>query len=212
VASAWNALIIRRKNTFEGCQVIGYALKRTGDILLPFVGNRTDLAKVLASLESDSAEKRWFPLEHLLELFDIAERNDLTRRVGVHWAGNFLRSFLRQKDVQLPEQALFAISRLFPEFHRGDVGKIRVQPVDKHVVEVSDTTYAPCGYLSALMERTIAGYGAEKIRIEHPPKSCRKEGAPSCKYVVSWEENDLLRMRRKQYENTLQSVIPDKPF
>lgn len=201
-------MIFKGNRRYQDAQIVGYALKRTGDILLPFVDNSSALAQVLRDLESPQAEKIWYPLQHLLDLFAIAEKNNLTRRVGFHWAGNFLRSFVRQTEVQLPEQVILAVSRVFPEFHRGDVGKIRVQLQGRQKVEVIDTTYAPCGYLTALIERTIAGYGALKIEIEHASSACRHDGGSVCKYTVSWEENDLLRMRRKQLENTIQTVPP----
>lgn len=184
-------------NKYEDCRIVGTAIKQTGDILRPFITQADkDLLWLISSIGPKEREK-FYPLSCLIRLFDIAEKNNLLDKLAISWATNVLHSLINLADVQTPEMALRLIEQVFPIQHEGDVGTLKIAPVNSHTAHILDSTYCPCGYISTMVTRIIKSYGAKNIDVVHEENRCRKRGDEECRYTITWSESELLILLKR---------------
>ncbi len=178
--------------------VIGSSFIRLGQIVKPFIGNNDELGTLIESAQENSESMTWCPVPDLIRLFEIAEENNLLERAGESVAIGFFQVLSSQRRARTPEDVLLTMTQGFHEHHKGNVGRQDLRVIGKNTVEIIDTTYVPCGYLIPMLRKAIAGFGAKKVKVVHPPGECKKNGASACKITFSWEEGDLLKMRKEE--------------
>ncbi|MCP4602747.1 MAG: hypothetical protein GY847_19900 [Proteobacteria bacterium] len=55
-----------------------------------------------------------------------------------------------------------------------------------------------------MLKKTLTGFGAVNLKVKHRNSKCRDHGAPVCEFVMSWEEDELLKLRK--------SAVPENPI
>ncbi len=188
---------MNKNDRYSDCSVLGVAIKRTGDILKPILNKEKELLELIDSIKSENHEMAWYPLNHLISLFEIAENNNFVERLAKSWAVLAVRLMRKQGGINTPEKALMTIASGFKMQHQGNTGSYSVSMKNSTTAEIVDSSYSPCGYLIGLAELTIANYGAVNTKVLHLPGDCRNQGAPVCKYKLTWEESNLLRLRNQ---------------
>ncbi len=191
---------MNKHDQYSNCRILGSTIKNAGDILKPLLQKEQELLDVLGSIKSEKEMKAWYPMDSILALMDLAEKNKFVERMAKAGALNVVRLMRQQGRVNTPEQALKTIELGFKYQHQGNVGRLYVDIESPTTCTVVDSTYSPCGYLSGLIELTIANYGAVNINVTHFSKECRKHAAPACKYNLTWEESSLLKLRQQEQE------------
>lgn len=172
---------------YENCQVVGGAIKHVGEVIRPYIKDNPELLKVIDSIKTPAQESAFYPLSWLVMLFEIASQHDRVDRLARTYSTNSIRHIVKRGGVDSPQTVLKLIESSFRQQHKGDVGILRID-IKNNQASITDSTYAPCGYLITLIERTIKAFGAINIKTEHPETNCRIHGSKSCRYVVSWEE------------------------
>jgi hypothetical protein len=179
---------------YAGKKVFGAAIKYTGDILKPFLSEEEGLKNQIEAIKNEQDMTAWYPLSTVISLFEIAEKNGFLERLASSWAIQVVREMRKQGSVKTPTNALKMLEAGFPMQHQGNVGTFSVRVIDEKSVEISDHTYAQCGYLSTLCQSVVASFGAKDAKITHLSNTCKKSGGASCTYTLEWEESDLLKM------------------
>ena len=183
---------------YDGCMVLGAAIKYTGDLLRPVLAERRDLLAYIDTINTEEDMMRFHPLPKLMEFFEIAKANQYVKLLAKAWAINVVRQIRKQSSVSTPLKALRAIEAGFPMQHKGDVGEFKIEEICDNTVRVLDSTYAPCGYIITFAEQVVANYGGIDIAVEHLSKGCKDKGRSSCQYTLAWEESELLQLLKRQ--------------
>jgi len=189
---------MKKYDQYSNCRIIGSSIKSAGEILKPLLKNEQELLDAIGSIKSEAELKAWYPMDTILALMELAEKNDFVERMAKSGALNVVRLMRQKGQVHTPEQALKTIEMGFKYQHQGNVGQLSVEIESPTAATVVDSTYGPCGYLSGMIELTIANYGAVNISMTHFSNNCRQHGAPACKYSYSWEESSLLKLRMSE--------------
>jgi hypothetical protein len=175
-------------------KVFGAAIKYTGNILKPFLTEEEELKKQVEAVENEQDMSAWYPLSTVISLFEVAEKNDFLERLASSWAIQVVREIRNQGSANTPIDALLMLESSFPLQHQGDVGSLRIRVIDEKSVEITDSTYGPCGYLSTLCQSIVTNFGARNVKLTHLPKTCRKRSGSSCTYTLEWDESELLKL------------------
>ncbi|MCP4196471.1 MAG: hypothetical protein GY762_04905 [Proteobacteria bacterium] len=179
---------------YADAKIFGAAIKYTGDILRPFLAEEEELRRKIEAVKSEQDMTAWYPLDTVIALFEIAEKNYFLERLASSWAIQVVREMRKQGSVKIPTNALLMLESSFPLQHQGNVGKLGVRIIDEKSAELTDSTYGPCGYLSALCENIVGNFGARNVKLTHTSNTCRKRSGSSCTYLLEWEESELLKM------------------
>ena len=179
---------------YAGKKIFGAAIKFTGDMLKPFLVDNDELRSQVDAVSSEQDMMAWYPLSTIVSLFEVASEHDFLERLASTWSIQVVREMRKQGTVRTPLEMLQMLEASFPLQHQGDVGTMSVRVIDRTSVELTDNTYAPCGYLITLAQSSVANFGAKDTVFEHASNTCRKRGGSSCTYTLKWEESDLLKM------------------
>ena len=183
---------------YADARIFGAAIKHTGEILRPFLAEEEVLRKKIEAIKNDHDMTAWYPLDTVIELFEIAEKNNFIQRLANSWAIQVVREMRKQGSVKTPTNALLMLESSFPIQHQGNVGKLGVRIIDEKSAELTDSTYGPCGYLSTLCESMVGNFGARNVTLTHASNTCRRRSGSSCTYILEWEESELLKMMSDQ--------------
>jgi hypothetical protein len=147
--------------------------------------------KILADRGITPLEKdQWYPLDRLLEAFKAIETE-----IGP----NTLKAVGRKipENAQFPpnlttlEDGFRSIDVAYGMCHRGpgSVGGYHYTPTGPRTARMLCDNPYPCptdeGLLEAMGER-FRPIDSLWVRVEHQPGGCRKQGADSCTYSLSW--------------------------
>ncbi len=183
---------------YSSCRVLGFALKRAGEILEPFISDGDQLLSLIASIETIEDMRKQYPLPLYIKLLTIAEKIGYVEKLGKSAAMHSVQPLLKRDDITTIEALLKTVEREIPLQYSGKIGQFSVKVLDQTCAEIVDTTFAPCGFFISFIERTMAGFGTKNIDINHQSNNCRKHGARACKYIVTWEGNELLALTRQR--------------
>ena len=186
------------RDQFEDCEVIILAIKPLAEILLPYMSDRPELQRAVEQVQSAQSETAYYPVRLLLDLLFLAEEKGILERVAENRALSSLPFLLVNEQIESPRDVLSFFARMLSRQHRGNPGDLSVRMTDERKAEVNNGTYLPCAYLIPLLRRTMAGFGAKQVTVNHPSKNCREQGAARCKMTFSWDADDLLRIRQKK--------------
>ncbi len=193
-------------NKYSGKKIFGAAIKYTGEILKPFLSEEEALRKQIETIKNEQDMMAWYPLSTVVSLFEIADKNNFLERLASSWAIQVVREMRKQGSVKTPIDALRTLEAGFPMQHQGNVGAFAVKVIDEKSVEISDATYAQCGYLITLCQSLVASFGGRNAKASHTSNTCKKRGASACTYILEWEESELLKLWSKKTSNQ-----PKKP-
>ena len=164
-----------------------------GQSVLAIVGGmENNRARALQLLEEQGLSPlepgRWYPQQPVLDVFRaIFERigPSTVRAIGrkvPDWA-----IFPRAVSI---EDALRGIEVAYQANHRhGDIGHYRFESTGLRSGQVVCENPYPCdfdrGLIEAVAERARPAHSL-RVRVEHAPDGCRRQGETACTYAVSW--------------------------
>ena len=184
------------QNRFEHSEVLGIAIKMIGSVLRPFVADK-ELRAMMD--EVDRADPRaFYPVTTLISLFQLAAKNQLLERLAKNLAVSSLPALMKMNHIQTPIDVIETLVEGFPSHHRDFVGDKSIREIGPDEVEIIDTSYVPCDYTIPLYKKTLEGFGAKQVVVDHPKEQCQKAGDAACRILFKWTQSDLLRLRRKE--------------
>lgn len=178
---------------FLRCLVVGAAVKGLGDILRPFIEDRS----LLADLDAVTDPNGWYPVSLMRSLLDVAEQNNILTRTAENRAISTLRYLMSVPGLNTPKDVIVYITKSVPLHHKGDPGQYEMIDRGPQSIEIRDTTYLPCGFSIPMLKKIVAGFGGMKVTTQHSPQHCRQNGARKCKYTISWEDSSLVNLRSR---------------
>ncbi len=132
---------------------------------------------------------RWYKQQDWLDSFkEIAERAGpaTLRAVGLH----IPETALWPSDVKTVAEALASIDVAYHMNHRnGPIGNYNFLPTGERSGEMNCTNPYPCEFDQGIIEGTMAKFapaGALLIVKHDDARPCRRKGANSCTYLLSW--------------------------
>lgn len=147
--------------------------------------------KILADRGITPLEKdRWYPLDRLMDVF---------KTISAEIGPNTVKAVGRKipENAQFPpnlktvEEGFRSIDVAYQMCHRGpgNVGGYHYTPTGSRTARmVCDNPY-PCGLDEGLLEaigERFRPIDSLWVQVEHQPGPCRKKGAASCTYNLSW--------------------------
>ena len=157
----------------------------------------SELLAVVNSIVSEEEMADWYPVSILIDLFDIAEKNNVVEILAGAAAMGVLKDMLGKLGVDTPKKALMTLATSYKHQHRGMAGEFKIDMLSETKAAVIDSTYAPCGYLGSLCKMSIAGFGAKNVEMNHIPEQCKNKNSKDCKLIMSWLEDENLKLRRR---------------
>ncbi len=183
------------EDLYKDGEVIGVAIKMIGSLLRPFVTDK-ELLAIMDQADGSAAPNAFFPVKYIISLFQVAAKNELLERIASNLAISSLPFLLQQEDVHTPFDVLTTLVNGFPSHHRGFVGHKSIREINPNQVELKDATYVPCDYTIPLYKKTLEGFGAQEIVVDHPKERCKKEGAAACRILFTWTDDLLVQLRK----------------
>ncbi|WP_224363420.1 hypothetical protein [Hyalangium versicolor] len=143
-------------------------------------------AQGIAPLEKE----RWYPMDKFLVVFEA---------IGKEIGPNTIKAVGRKipenaifpPNIQAIEDGFRSVDMAYRMNHRGtgSIGGYRYSQVGPRTAQMLCDNPYPCsldeGLLEALGER-FRPVDSLWVRVEHQPGSCRKSGAASCTFNLSW--------------------------
>ncbi|MEP6623544.1 MAG: GGDEF domain-containing protein [Acidimicrobiia bacterium] len=184
------------------CLIVRYVRHHAGD---DGVTRLLEVAGETRSLEQLEDEHRWSTYEQKIALFDAAcfvlDDNDAVLRIGAtaldHQVGAGIRILLR--TLGSPRTVLANVAKACPKF--STVASMSVEELGREHATVTyrlHDGYRPhrgdCQLNIALMGTIGLIFGIPPLEVVHP--DCQVEGAPECRYVVTWTKPRRFRGRR----------------
>lgn len=164
-----------------------------GRSVLAIVGgmesNRVRALQLLAEQGLSPMEpERWYPQQPVLDVFRA-----IFERIGpstVRAIGRKVPEWAIFPSANGIEEALRSIEVAYHANHRGGpIGHYRVQSTGASSALVLCENPYPCdfdlGLVEAVAEKNRPLYSL-RVRVEHVPGACRKQGADACAYAVRW--------------------------
>lgn len=147
--------------------------------------------KILASYGLDPIDNtKWYPVRNTVEAFKA-----ITKRVGPSTMKTIGRKILDHAHFPMThptlEEALASLDTAYRVCHRGPgyIGKYQYDAIGPRNAELTSDSVYVCemdeGLLEAMGEK-FKPAGSLWVRISHKPGNCRKQGAPTCTYEISW--------------------------
>ncbi|HEX8700929.1 MAG TPA: hypothetical protein VF815_18940 [Myxococcaceae bacterium] len=135
-------------------------------------------------------DKQWYPLKRVLDALHLIEEKigpNTLKAVGRNIPGRVLLP----PNITTVEQALGTLDVAYKMNHRsqgytGSYGYLALAPRSGQII--SDSPY-PCSFDEGLLEGVSERFRPRDsiwLRIEHDGRGCRKNGAASCTYRVTW--------------------------
>ena len=164
-----------------------------GRSVLAIVGgmeaNRARALQLLAEQGLGPLEAtRWYPQQPVLDVFRA-----IFERIGpstVRAIGRKVPEWAVFPKAGSLEEALVGIEAAYHANHRGGpIGHYRLESTGARSGSVVCENPYPCdfdqGLVESVAERNRPPHSL-RVRVEHAPGSCRKQGADACAYDVSW--------------------------
>ena len=139
-------------------------------------------------IDEDPVPEKWYKHQQFLDAI-----KEISSRTGMHTM--HIIGMRIAEGVPLPpeiddvEKALKNIGPAYRQVHRNDaISDKVVTKIDDHKIQVVINTPYPCefdtGYLRGMCKRFLK---ETAVQIAHDvTKPCRKDGADSCTYLVTW--------------------------
>lgn len=135
-------------------------------------------------------EDQWYPLQQVLDTFVSIEAKigpNTIKAIGRNIPGRVLLP----PHIATLEQALGTLDAAYRMNHRSEatLGSYSYSSLGARSAQVISASPYPCSFDEGLLEGMSERFRPKDslwLRIEHDERGCRKSGAASCRYRVTW--------------------------
>ncbi len=157
-----------------GREVIGAGMMFLGS------GCGPALSKEQRELLKDIQPDQFYPLDHLLKMFEAVQRTrpELIYATGRRW-GNAVKDDMVKRGAASIKQALHLVASVYQEHHRGDVGELIVEDDGDEAIVLTNKGPYPGILIAGAYEALAAAMGADEVDLEHDDDPQR--------YRIAWK-------------------------